>query len=41
MRSDFNSIAQGFSVDLIGDYLNSMGINDFMIELGRGDIGKR
>ena len=37
MRLDFNSIAQGFSVDLIGDYLNSMGINDFMIELG-GEI---
>ena len=37
MRLDFNSIAQGFSVDLIGDYLISMGVNDFMIELG-GEI---
>ena len=37
MRLDFNSIAQGFSVDLIGNYLISMGVNDFMIELG-GEI---
>jgi len=37
MRLDFNSIAQGFSVDLIGNYFISMGISDFMIELG-GEI---
>lgn len=31
---DFNAIAQGYSIDLIGDFLRERGINDFMIELG-------
>lgn len=33
-RLDFNAIAQGYSVDLIGDLLDSKGISDYMIELG-------
>jgi len=34
VQLDFNAIAQGYSVDLIGDFLESKGINDYMIELG-------
>jgi thiamine biosynthesis lipoprotein len=37
MRLDFNSIAQGFTVDLIGDYLDSKRINNYLIEVG-GEI---
>ena len=36
-RLDFNAIAQGYSVDLIGDYLDSKGLENYMIELG-GEI---
>ena len=31
---DFNAIAQGYSIDLIGDFLREKGLNDFMVELG-------
>jgi thiamine biosynthesis lipoprotein len=31
---DFNAIAQGFTVDLIGEELQKKGINDYMIEVG-------
>ncbi|MGB0425034.1 MAG: FAD:protein FMN transferase [Flavobacteriales bacterium] len=34
VKLDFNAIAQGYSVDLIGDFLESKGVNDYMIELG-------
>ena len=37
MRLDFNSLAQGFTVDLIGEYLMSKNINNYMIEIG-GEI---
>ena len=33
-RLDFNAIAQGYSVDLIADYLLQNGVTDFMVELG-------
>ncbi len=31
---DFNAIAQGFTVDVIADYLESQGINNYMVEVG-------
>ena len=34
VKLDFNAIAQGYSIDLLGDYLQEQGVNDFMIELG-------
>ena len=34
MVLDFNSIAQGFTVDLIANYLNSENIQNYLIELG-------
>lgn len=34
---DVNGIAQGYTVDILGDYLNSKGINNYIIELG-GEI---
>ena len=34
MKIDFNGIAQGHSVDIIGRYLLSLGINNFMVEVG-------
>jgi FAD:protein FMN transferase len=37
MRMDFNAIAQGYTVDVIADFLNENGISDFMIEVG-GEI---
>jgi thiamine biosynthesis lipoprotein len=33
-KFDFNAIAQGYSVDVIADYLNSLGINNYMVEVG-------
>lgn len=34
MKLDFNAIAQGYSVDVLYDYMKSRGISDFLIELG-------
>ena len=34
---DFNAIAQGYSVDVVADFLNSKGIINFMVEIG-GEI---
>lgn len=34
MQLDFNAIAQGYTVDVIYDYLVSQGINDFLVEVG-------
>ncbi len=34
VRLDFNAIAQGFSVDVIAEYLEAQGISNYMIELG-------
>lgn len=33
-KLDFNAIAQGFSVDIMSDVLNSAGVTNYMIELG-------
>ena len=31
---DFNAIAKGYTIDLIGHYLDSKGVEDYLIELG-------
>lgn len=33
-KLDFNAIAQGFSVDVVGDFLLAKGIDNFMVEIG-------
>ncbi len=37
---DFNAIAQGYSVDVISDYIMSKGISNFLVELGGEMIAK-
>lgn len=37
---DFNSFAQGYSVDVISDFLNSKGINSYIVEIG-GEVYAR
>ncbi len=34
VRLDFNAIAQGYSVDVICDFLHSKGIEDYLVEVG-------
>ncbi|MDP4827252.1 MAG: FAD:protein FMN transferase [Flavobacteriales bacterium] len=34
VKVDFNAIAQGFTVDLVSDYLHRKGIDDYMVEIG-------
>ncbi len=34
VRLDFNAIAQGYSVDVICDFLHSAGISDYLVEVG-------
>lgn len=40
MKLDFNAIAQGYTVDLIANYLDRMNISDYLIELGGEIIAK-
>lgn len=40
MRLDFNAIAQGYTADLIGSYLESKGVRDYLVEVG-GEIVAR
>ncbi|KAB1069066.1 FAD:protein FMN transferase [Tamlana haliotis] len=37
---DFNAIAKGYGVDVIGEYLESQNINDYLVEIG-GEIRTR
>jgi thiamine biosynthesis lipoprotein len=37
---DMNAIAQGYSVDLVAEYLENMGIKDYMVEIG-GEVRTR
>jgi len=37
IRLDFNAIAQGYTVDVLGSFLESKGVDDYLIELG-GEI---
>lgn len=39
-RLDFNAIAQGYTVDVLGDFLEGKGINRFMVEVG-GEVNTR
>jgi thiamine biosynthesis lipoprotein len=34
MMLDFNAVAQGYTVDVIGDMLEARGINNYMVEVG-------
>lgn len=34
IRFDFNAIAQGYSVDLVGEFLSSMGITNYLVDIG-------
>jgi thiamine biosynthesis lipoprotein len=40
IRFDFNAIAQGYSVDLIGDFLKKKGIDIFLVDVGGEVLGK-
>jgi thiamine biosynthesis lipoprotein len=40
IQLDFNAIAQGYAVDVIGDYLASMGIRNYLIDIGGEVLGK-
>lgn len=40
IRFDFNSIAQGYSVDVLADYLEVKNIDNFLIELGGEMLSK-
>ena len=40
IKLDFNAIGQGYSVDIIYDYLNGMGIKSFLVEVG-GEVRVR
>ena len=40
IKIDFNAIAQGYSVDVIANFLESKGINNYLVELG-GEIKAR
>lgn len=37
---DFNGIAQGYSVDVLAEFLSSKGLNDYMVEIGGELIAK-
>ncbi len=34
IRLDFNAIAQGYSVDVVAEYFNDLGIENYLIEIG-------
>lgn len=34
VRFDFNAVAQGYSVDLVGKFLSSKGIQDYLVDIG-------
>lgn len=40
VKIDFNAIAQGFTVDLVSDFLVSKGVENFMVEIG-GEVNCR
>lgn len=40
MQLDFNAIAQGYSVDVIGDFLYSRGIKNFLVDVGGEVLAK-
>jgi thiamine biosynthesis lipoprotein len=40
LQLDFNAIAQGYSVDVVGAYLNSLGIENYLVDIGGEVIAK-
>ena len=40
IRIDFNAIAQGYSVDLTGKFIESKGIKNFLVDIGGEVLGK-
>jgi len=40
MMIDFNAIAQGYTCDLIGKFLESKGINNYLVDVGGEVLGK-
>lgn len=40
IQFDFNAIAQGYSVDLIGEFLEEKGIDDYLVDIGGEVLGK-
>lgn len=38
-KLDFSSVAKGYGVDLVGQYLEKKGINDYLIEIGGEMLG--
>jgi len=40
IQFDFNAIAQGYSVDLMGDFLENNGIKNYLIDIGGEVFGK-
>ncbi|MCB0805960.1 MAG: FAD:protein FMN transferase [Bacteroidales bacterium] len=40
IQFDFNAIAQGYAVDLIGKFLESKGISDYLIDIGGEVLGR-
>ncbi len=40
IKLDFNAIAQGYTVDVVAHYFDSLGISDYMIEIGGETLAK-
>lgn len=40
MSFDFNAVAQGYSVDLVGDFLASAGIRNYLVDIGGEVLAK-
>ncbi|MBN3036734.1 MAG: FAD:protein FMN transferase [Bacteroidales bacterium] len=40
IRLDFNAIAQGYAVDLLGEYLDSEGIENYLVDIGGEVLAK-
>lgn len=40
MMIDYNAIAQGYTSDLIGDFLESKGLKDYLVDVGGEVLGK-
>lgn len=40
IQFDFNAIAQGYAVDLLGKYLESQGIRDYLVDIGGEVLGR-
>jgi len=40
IQFDFNAVAQGYSVDLVGDLLESKGIDNYLIDIGGEVLGR-